>query len=116
MAHEKEIDHRNNHTIFGQTFDMFFQLFHFAILFIIFLAPGIILLQDCLPNSAAGVRAPRFSIHEFIQPCFSTSMISVKYALFLVAAFAAGRFFTPPVQQAIAAVIATDVQSPRSLK
>src|SRR6185436_15365678 len=38
-------------------------------------------------------------------------MISLKYAtLMAVAAFAAGSFFAPPVQQAIAAVIATDVQ------
>ena len=37
-------------------------------------------------------------------------MINVKYALVIVAAFAAGSFLTPPVQQAIAAVIATDVQ------
>ncbi|HEV8387741.1 MAG TPA: hypothetical protein VGQ03_08975, partial [Nitrososphaera sp.] len=37
-------------------------------------------------------------------------MISLKMALVIVAAFAAGSFFTPPVQQAIAAVIATDVQ------
>jgi len=38
-------------------------------------------------------------------------MISVKYAsIFAVAAFAAGSFLAPPVQQAIAAVIATDVQ------
>ena len=37
-------------------------------------------------------------------------MISVKYALVIVAAFLAGSFFTPPVQQALAAVIATDVQ------
>ncbi len=37
-------------------------------------------------------------------------MISVKYALIIVAAFAAGAFFTSPVPQAIAAVIATDVQ------
>ena len=38
-------------------------------------------------------------------------MISVKYAsIFVVAAFAAGSIFAPPVQQAIAAVIATDVQ------
>ena len=37
-------------------------------------------------------------------------MINVKYALVVVAAFVAGSFLTPPVQQAIAAVIATDVQ------
>jgi len=38
-------------------------------------------------------------------------MISVKIAsIIAVAAFAAGSFFAPPVQQAIAAVIATDVQ------
>ena len=38
-------------------------------------------------------------------------MITVKYASILVlAGFAAGSFFSPPVQQAIAAVIATDVQ------
>jgi hypothetical protein len=38
-------------------------------------------------------------------------MISLKYAILMgVAAFAAGSFFAPPVQQAIAAVIATDVQ------
>ena len=37
-------------------------------------------------------------------------MISLKMALIIVASFAAGSFFTPPVQQAIAAVIATDVQ------
>ena len=37
-------------------------------------------------------------------------MISVKYALVIVAAFVAGSFLTPPVQEAIAAVIATDVQ------
>ena len=37
-------------------------------------------------------------------------MISLKMALVIIAAFAAGSFFTPPVQQAIAAVIATDVQ------
>jgi hypothetical protein len=37
-------------------------------------------------------------------------MISLKMALFIVAAFAAGSFFAPPVQQAIAAIIATDVQ------
>lgn len=39
------------------------------------------------------------------------TVISVKYAsIFAIAAFAAGSFFAPPVQQAIAAVIATDVQ------
>jgi len=38
-------------------------------------------------------------------------MISLKYAIVMaVGAFAAGSFFAPPVQQAIAAVIATDVQ------
>ena len=38
-------------------------------------------------------------------------MINVKIALIVaVAAFAAGSLFAPPVQQAIAAVIATDVQ------
>ena len=37
-------------------------------------------------------------------------MISLKYALLLGAGFALGSFFTSPVQQAIAAVIATDVQ------
>lgn len=39
------------------------------------------------------------------------AVISVKYtSIFVVAAFAAGSFFAPPEQQAIAAVIATDVQ------
>jgi hypothetical protein len=38
-------------------------------------------------------------------------MISVKIAsIIAIAAFATGSFFAPPVQQAIAAVIATDVQ------
>ena len=37
-------------------------------------------------------------------------MINPKMVGLLVAAFAAGSFFAPPVQQAIAAVIATDVQ------
>ena len=38
-------------------------------------------------------------------------MVSVKYATIIaVAAFVAGSFFAPPVQQAIAAVVATDVQ------
>ena len=38
-------------------------------------------------------------------------MISIKIAsIMIAAAFAAGSFFAPPVQQAIAAVIATDVQ------
>lgn len=38
-------------------------------------------------------------------------MISVKYAVIIaVGAFAAGSFFASPVQEAIAAVIATDVQ------
>jgi len=39
------------------------------------------------------------------------TVISVKYtSIIAIAAFAAGSFFAPPVQQAIAAVIATDVQ------
>ncbi len=38
-------------------------------------------------------------------------MISTKIAsIIAIAAFAAGSLFSPPVQQAIAAVIATDVQ------
>src|SRR5919204_471918 len=38
-------------------------------------------------------------------------MISIKVAsIMAIAGFAAGSFFAPPVQQAIAAVIATDVQ------
>jgi len=37
-------------------------------------------------------------------------MINPKMVGLLVAAFVAGSFFAPPVQQAIAAVIATDVQ------
>ena len=37
-------------------------------------------------------------------------MISVKYALIIVVAFASGIFFASPLPQAIAAVIATDVQ------
>jgi hypothetical protein len=37
-------------------------------------------------------------------------MISLKMGLVMAAMFAAGSFLAPPVQQAIAAVIATDVQ------
>src|ERR1044071_1599412 len=37
-------------------------------------------------------------------------MISLKMGLAMAAMFAAGSFLAPPVQQAIAAVIATDVQ------
>lgn len=41
----------------------------------------------------------------------TVSMISVKYAIIMaVAAFAAGSIFASPVPQAIAAIIATDVQ------
>ena len=37
-------------------------------------------------------------------------MISLKVGIIMAAMFAAGAFLAPPVQQAIAAVIATDVQ------